>query len=210
MLEGAPPSRVLNVGCSGGRLAEAIRERGHHVTGIDAIEVPGVRDRTDAFVQADLSRGFPAEVGGDFDIVVAGDIIEHLPRPTDTLREIRALLRPGGQLLLSVPNFGHWYPRARVAFGLFGYDRRGIQDETHLRFFTRRVLRRIVQRGGFDILDEQSTGLPFTTMSDTDGPNLKALRGVDNGLVRLRPTLFGYQWIMRLTPHAEEALVVAG
>ena len=42
---------------------------------------------------------------------MAGDMIEHLPRPATMMQDIRAVLRPGGQLLLSVPNFGHWYPR---------------------------------------------------------------------------------------------------
>ncbi len=115
---------------------------------------------------------------------------------------------PGGTLVTSVPNFGHWYPRARVVTGLFGYDRRGILDDTHLRFFTRLTLRRLVRRCGFDILEERSTGLPLGTISDADGVALNTVRRIDRGLVKLRPTLFGYQFILRLTPHAEEAVVV--
>lgn len=208
MLDGAPPSRVLDVGCSGGLLAEHIRDRGHHVTGVDIVEVPGVRERVDDFVLADLVNGVPAAVGEGYDVVIAGDVIEHLPRPADTLRELRRLVRPGGQVLLSVPNFGHWYPRARVVTGLFGYDRRGVLDETHLRFFTRRTLRRLVRRCGFDIVEERTTGLPLGAVTDADGRGLQLLRAVDDGLVRLRPTLFAYQWVLRLTPHAEESIVV--
>jgi hypothetical protein len=95
-----------------------------------------------------------------------------------------------------------------VATGLFGYDRRGILDDTHLRFFTRRTLRRLVQRCGFDILEERATGLPLGTISESDGTRLRATRKLDGGLVRIRPTFFGYQFILRLTPHAEEAVVV--
>jgi hypothetical protein len=126
------------------------------------------------------------------------------------LQEIREILRPGGQVLLSVPNFGHWYPRLRTTFGLFGYDRRGILDDTHLRFFTRRTLRRLVRACGFDILEERATGLPLGVISDADGPTLRTVRRIDGGLVRMRPTFFGYQFILRLTPHAEEAVVVEG
>lgn len=210
MLAGREPLKVLDIGCSGGLLAERIRATGHHVTGVDYLEIPGVRRRTDHFVQADLSRGIPAEVGAGYDVVIAGDIIEHLPRPAQTLREILRVLRPGGQVLLSVPNFGHWYPRARTTLGLFGYDRRGILDDTHLRFFTRSTLRRLVRRCGFDVLEERMTGLPLGVVSEADGGALKAIRAVDNALVRTRPTLFGYQFILRMTPHAEEALVVEG
>ena len=145
--------------------------------------------------------------GGRYDIVVAGDVIEHLSRPSATLRQIREVLRPGGQLLLSVPNFGHWYPRVRVATGLFGYDRRGILDDTHLRFFTRSTLRRMVRAAGFDVVEEIATGLPLGAVGDGAHTGvLYAIRRIDEALVKLRPTFFGYQYILRLTPYAEEAI----
>src|SRR3954451_16418319 len=198
MLEGTVPSRVLDVGCSGGLLAEHIRARGHYVVGVDYLEIPGVRDRTDEFYEADLNLPLPPQVGTGYDVVVAGDIIEHLWRPGHALTQIRAALRPGGQVLLSVPNFGHVYPRLRTTLGLFGYDRRGILDDTHLRFFTRRTLRRMVRSHGFDILEERATGLPLGTISEADGLRLRAMRKVDRGFVRIRPTLFGYQFVLRL------------
>ena len=102
-----------------------------------------------------------------------------------------------------MPNFGHWYPRGRVALGLFGYDRRGILDDTHLRFFTRSSLRRLVRNAGFDIAEERATGLPLGLVtSPTDSGKLGVARSVDQALVRARPTLFGYQFVLRLVPHA--------
>ena len=208
MLAGLPGSRVLDLGCSGGLFAAHARAAGHEVTGVDCLEIPGVRERTDHFVQASLEDGIPAEAGEGFDVVVAADVIEHLSRPGEVLADMRRVLRPGGQVLLSVPNFAHWYPRLRVAAGLFGYDRRGILDETHLRFFTRRTLRRLVRATGFDILEEQATGLPIGTISGADGSNIRLARAIDKSLVRARPTLFGYQYVLRLTPHAEETVHV--
>jgi glycosyltransferase involved in cell wall biosynthesis/SAM-dependent methyltransferase len=207
MLAELPPSRILDLGCSGGLFAERARAAGHHVTGVDVMEIPGVRERTDRFFVADLERGIPAEIEGPFDIVVAGDVIEHIARPVDLLRDIRRVLRPGGELLLSVPNFGHWYPRVRVATGLFGYDRRGILDDTHLRFFTRATLRRTVRAAGFDVVEESATGLPLGVIgSGATSVPLNAVRRLDAALVRARPTLFGYQHILRLVPHAEDAI----
>ena len=167
-----------------------------------------MRERTDHFVKASLEEGIPGEVGDGFDIVVAADIIEHLSRPGAVLRDMRKVLRPSGQVLLSVPNFAHWYPRARLATGLFGYDRRGILDETHLRFFTRATLRRLVRASGFDILEEQATGLPLPAISEADGRKLRTLRKIDKSLVRIRPTLFGYQYVLTLTPHAKDTVHV--
>ncbi len=198
---------MLDLGCSGGLLAEKLRERGHYVVGVDCLEVSGVRDRTDDFYVADLESGIPPQVGAGYDLVIAGDVIEHLSRPLEALREITHILRPGGQVILSVPNFAHWYPRVRVALGLFGYDRRGILDSTHLRFFTRANLRRMTRTAGFDILEETATGLPLGAITAAGGTDNAAhkntVQKIDQSLVRARPTLFGYQFVLRLTPHAE-------
>lgn len=199
-----PPSRVLDLGCSSGWLAAKMRERGHYVVGVDHKALPGVEDRTDEFYVADLDKGPPAELEPGFDVVIAGDVIEHLARPAQALRWIEQILRPGGQLVLSVPNFAHWYPRIRVVFGLFGYDRRGILDETHLRFFTRSSLRRLVRSCGYDIVEELATGLPFGVVVGDAGDSLS--RKLDAKLVKAMPSLFAYQYVMRLTPHAGEVL----
>ncbi len=209
MLRGLAPARVLDLGCSAGLLAERVRAAGHYVVGVDALALPGVKERTDEFYVADLDRGLPGEIGTGFDYVIAGDVIEHLARPGEALNEIRRVLRPGGQVLLSVPNFGHWYPRLRVLFGAFGYDRRGILDETHLRFFTRSTLRRQVRASGFDVLEESATGLPLGTVVGPGGDQ-SLIQRLDSCLVRSRPTLFGYQHVFRLTPHAEQTVHADG
>jgi glycosyltransferase involved in cell wall biosynthesis/SAM-dependent methyltransferase len=206
MLSSLPPSRILDLGCSGGLLAVKMRAAGHYVVGVDTLEVPGVRKFTDEFYIGNLDSEIPEAAGSGFDVVIAGDVIEHLAKPADALRAMSAVLRPGGQLLLSVPNFGHWYPRLRVAFGAFGYDRRGILDDTHLRFFTRSTLRRLVRTAGFDVLEESATGLPLSTVSQRGGSRGSLIRRTDQMLVRLRPTLFGYQNVLRLTPHAKETI----
>jgi SAM-dependent methyltransferase len=206
LLQDMPPSKVLDLGCSGGLFAERMRAMGHQVTGVDYIEVEGVRERTDRFMVADLNNGLPDEVGDGYDLVVAGDVIEHLHRPERVLEEIRAVLRPGGQLLLSVPNIGHWYSRGRVALGGFDYDRRGILDETHLRFYSRASLRRAVRNAGYDLLELTFTGSPFVNFAGEGSKLTKIAGGISRTLVKARPTLFGYQFVARLTPHAERLL----
>ncbi len=202
MMKPLQPARVLDLGCSGGLLAARLKQQGNEVIGVDSAEAGAVRSNTDLFYIADLNEGIPPEAGARFDVVIAGDVVEHLVRPGDLLREAARVLRPGGQVLLSVPNFSHWYPRVRVATGAFGYDRRGILDDTHLRFFTRRSLRRLVRDAGFDILEERATGLPVGAVS-SGGGLARTIHSVDAALMRARPTLFAYQYVMRLTPHAE-------
>ncbi len=107
------PARILDLGCAGGQLAAALRKQGHHVTGVDVTEIDGVRDRVDEFVLRDLDRGIGETVQGQFDVVLAADVLEHVKEPDQLLGEARALLAPDGVVLACVPNFGHWY-RART------------------------------------------------------------------------------------------------
>jgi len=201
MLTDVPPKRVLDLGCSGGRLAAQLRKLGHHVTGVDRVECAGVLDRVDEFVRADIEHGIPAAAGTGFDVVIAADVIENLSQPRPLLRQMAAVLADGGEILLSTPNFAHWYPRLRIASGLFDYDRRGILDQNHLRFFSRRSLLRMVLSSGLDVEEIRYTGLPFDVLSQGTSVTSQAARTLDQLLVRLRPTLFGYQFVLRMRPH---------
>jgi len=110
-LDGRPRLRVLDLGCSDGALGERVRACGHEVTGVDAEKHDGVGDRLDRFFEADLDSGIPAEVGDGFDVVLAADVLEHVRRPDLLLSDVRERLSPGGSVIVSVPNFAHWYPR---------------------------------------------------------------------------------------------------
>jgi 2-polyprenyl-3-methyl-5-hydroxy-6-metoxy-1,4-benzoquinol methylase len=200
LIEGSPPLRVLDVGCSGGRLAELLRDRGHHVTGIDVFETPEASKRVDVFIKADLELGIPQEVGTDFDLAIAADVVEHVRNADQLLRQMAEHLRPGGRLLLSVPNFGHWYPRLRTVLGIFDYDQRGILDQTHVHFYTRRSLVKAVRKAGYELQTFRVTGLPIDVLQPGSGPLKKLVARLDSWLVRARPTLFGYQFVLSLTP----------
>ena len=101
--------------------------------------------------------------------------------------------------MLSVPNFGHWYPRLRATLGMFDYDQRGILDATHVRFFTRRSIRKLVERSGFTVRRMEPVGLPLDAIG-LDGTKARMVRLLDHFLVTLWPTLFGYQFILEATP----------
>ena len=102
---------------------------------------------------------------------------------------------------MSTPNFGHWYPRARVATGTFDYDRRGILDETHLRFFSRRGLLRTFAAARLNVESLDYTGLPLSVFREGDEKrSSRYLSKADRFLVDLRPTFFGYQFVAVLRP----------
>ncbi|MGQ0833098.1 MAG: methyltransferase domain-containing protein [Microthrixaceae bacterium] len=206
-LAGRQGGRVLDLGCADGYVAAGLRQLGHHVTGVDVVTRHGVKERVDVFVEADLDAGLPLEItdGERFDVVLAADVLEHVRDPESLLRAIQDVLAPDGRLLVSVPNFGHWYPRLRVATGRFDYDRRGILDRGHVRFFTRRSFERVLHRSGWHALRREATGLPFD-VADRGGTGglggrlRRTVGWVDARGVRWRPTLFGYQLLYELEP----------
>ena len=200
-----PPSRILDLGCSDGELGARLMEMGHEVVGVDFEEHKGVREKLTDFFQADLEDGIPEGVGGDYDIVLCADVLEHVRAPEKVLDGARAVLRPGGSVITSIPNFGHWYPRGRVLIGRFDYDARGILDRGHLRFFTKRSFAHLVASAGWDIRRQESIGLPLEVAdrgaSSTGGSGFRAaVRRADRALVGLRPQLFAYQFIYELAP----------
>ena len=197
---------VLDLGCGDGWMGARLEELGHRVTGVDLEAAEGVKERVSRFVQADLDRGLPDEVGGPFDLVIAADVLEHVRHPEQLLGQVRALLAPGGSVLVSVPNFGHWYPRLRVLAGRFDYDRRGILDRDHVRFFTRCSLERLLTSSGFRIERRGTTGLPFEVADRGRLPGTRAGRArralawLDRVLRGVRPQLFAYQVLYELRP----------
>jgi len=196
-LEQMPPRRVLDLGCSGGQLASRVRDLGHHVTAADVVEHPQVRGRVDRFVRADLDQGLPEELValGPFDVVLTADVLEHLREPRRLLERVDSVLADDGVLIASVPNFAHWYARARTALGLFDYDQRGVLDRGHVRFFTRSSFRRLLRDAGFSITKLVTTGLPVEVLTPDRGRAVRALRRLDLLAVAIRPTLFGYQFV---------------
>jgi len=199
LLQCRPPSRILDLGCSSGLLSERLRQMGHHVIGVDVNELDGVRERTDSFYKADLNEGIPPDVGSGFDVVLMADVLEHVVNPGALLSQVRDLLTPSGTALICVPNIAHWYPRFRSAAGMFDYDQRGILDATHIRFFTRRSLMKLVERRGFTISRVEPIGLPLDALGVEGGP-ARTVRLVDRLLSNFWPTMFGYQFIVEASP----------
>jgi SAM-dependent methyltransferase len=182
------------------------------VTGLDVEVIEGVDDAVDRFIAADLEDGLAHEVGSVYEVVIAADVLEHVRRPDVLLTEIEGCLAPDGTLIASIPNFAHWYPRLRVVTGRFDYDRRGILDRTHLRFFTRRSFDRLAHEAGFKTIRCEAVGTPFEVVRRRSGAGIDAhtddkkqtgvlariLAGVNGWLASKWPNLFAYQYVYEL------------
>ncbi len=93
-----------------------------------------------------------------FDILICGDVLEHLVDPEASLRRLIPLLKPGGRVFASMPNIAHWEVVLGLLRGRFDYTDQGVMDRTHLRWFTPRSMRRLFERAGFAVERVEALG----------------------------------------------------
>jgi SAM-dependent methyltransferase len=145
--------RVLDVACGFATTSAEIQKLGNHVTGIDidpnAVSVAA--KRLERAVLADLVN--PSDVDaklGDarFDAIIFADVLEHFSTPIDIMRHYLPRLADGGFVLVSLPNVGLWSVRLALLAGRWNYQDTGVLDRTHLRFFTRRTARELLDDAG--------------------------------------------------------------
>jgi 2-polyprenyl-3-methyl-5-hydroxy-6-metoxy-1,4-benzoquinol methylase len=189
------PRRALDVGCSSGYLARPLVERGVRVVGIelDPRAADEARSVCDEVLVGDVETlEFPFE-HGSFDLVLCGDLVEHLRDPGAALERLRPLLRPGGRLVLTTPNIANWAIRLSLLGGRWRYTDRGILDRTHVHLFTRKTLVETIEAAGFRVLVLDHTApVPIV--------GTPTVERIAHGISRLRPSLFAYQFLVAATP----------
>jgi 2-polyprenyl-3-methyl-5-hydroxy-6-metoxy-1,4-benzoquinol methylase len=187
---------ILDVGCGEGFLAKELHEAGNRVYGVDALPAPRHKSSLAGYVQRDLDSGLTgAFEDRHFDRVLLMDVLEHLRSPEHLLVECRERLHRNGCLLVSLPNVANLTVRLMLLFGKWEYRDRGIMDRTHMRFYTRRSARRMLERAGFRIVEEKMTLMPLEVVigSPERNPLLKVAHWCLIACTRLMPGLFGYQ-----------------
>jgi 2-polyprenyl-3-methyl-5-hydroxy-6-metoxy-1,4-benzoquinol methylase len=215
---------VLDAGCGFATTSQYIQRGANRVVGIEASgeAVVKARQRIQQVIQADLTN--IDEVRGAlgarrFDTIIFADVLEHLPWPVGVLRSYLELLKPDGTVIISLPNVGLWSARLAHLFGSFNYQETGVLDHTHLRFFTRRSARQLLDAVGLDeVRRTYNPGLvrPFAPLAKKllarrrgDGPvdpeallgsrpyklYVKAAYPIESAVVRLWPGALAFQMI---------------
>jgi 2-polyprenyl-3-methyl-5-hydroxy-6-metoxy-1,4-benzoquinol methylase len=143
---------VLDVGCGFATTSQHIAKRSNRVTGIEssAEAVTVARTRITEVIHADLQNHMLGE--RRFDVIIFADVLEHLPWPIGVLRGYLDLLKDGGSVIVSLPNVGLWSVRLNLLLGRFRYEETGVLDRTHLRFFTRRTAKEMIEQVGLEIV----------------------------------------------------------
>src|SRR6266705_373362 len=157
--------RILELGPATGRVTRALIANGCEVVAIE-------RDHHSAMRLRDFCKVIEGDIeqmplarrlsGMRFDVILAGDFLEHLQDPVQLLQQLRSFLEPSGYLLTSIPNVSHGSVRLGLLHGKFEYRDTGILDRTHLRFFTFDSIQRMFADAGYRVDEVQRlTADPF-------------------------------------------------
>ncbi len=158
MLPFIPPDarHFLELGCGAGIFGALLREQigGAHVIGVEVHPdaAAEARKRLDVVIESPIEAALNSIPDESVDCVVCNDVLEHLVDPWSVLRRLRSILRPGGTVVSSIPNVRH-FPVFKAYFlgGEWRYEKHGVLDQTHLRFFTKQSIERLFRETGFNV-----------------------------------------------------------
>jgi 2-polyprenyl-3-methyl-5-hydroxy-6-metoxy-1,4-benzoquinol methylase len=148
------PARVLDLGCGNGALTAKIKAAGKEVMGVDF--TPSGIDRARqsnpgvTFHVHDLNEPLPESLRGEFDVVVAAEVIEHLFLPRTLFARCREALGDRGQAVITTPFHGYWKNLAIVLAGKSDHHWNAKSDYGHIKFFSKRSLTEMARECGFE------------------------------------------------------------
>jgi len=193
-------SRVLDIGCGAGALADLLQQRGCSVHGLDQhaqLACPGLDDYTR--LDLDVKRHSFQTAG--YDRILLLDVLEHLRFPEKLLEHIRQGTAGSAKplLVVSVPNVAFFIIRLRLLFGSFHYGKLGILDLTHTRLFTEGAIALLLRQTGYRV--ESVAGIPAPYPKAIGAGWLsRMLLAVNSGLIRVSRGLFSYQLLLTARP----------
>lgn len=146
--------KILDIGCGSGKISKELLKKGYQVIGLDFSEEAIKKAQGQGVVakRANLDEGIP-ETSDTYDIVWAGDIVEHVFDPIGLLKESARVLKPGGTILITIPSDVGLLSRIKMLFGISHqeqmYTTSGFYK--HHTFFTPRLIRFMLKKAGLNI-----------------------------------------------------------
>lgn len=197
--------RLLDIGCGAGDNAALIKAKFAKcvIFGIthSANEAELALKHIEHCWVFDLDGKVPDDLAiQSFDTLLFSHVLEHLRDPDVVLASFSQFLHAGGQILIAVPNILSWRMRCRFLFGRFEYEKEGVLDDTHLRFFTYYTAEKyLLSKSTNLVLREKvvSGSVPLWWFRRYIFP-ASWCTFIDNWACRRWPNLFGDQVLMRV------------
>jgi SAM-dependent methyltransferase len=146
---------VLELGAAAGHVTKALKSLNNTVTAVerDGRFAERLSELADQVIITDLDWLDLRDrlTGKKFDVVLAGDVLEHCSKPELVLLQLHDLLKPSGYIVISLPNIAHGDVRLSLLAGNFEYRATGLLDRTHLRFFTRKSIEKFLNENHYDV-----------------------------------------------------------
>jgi SAM-dependent methyltransferase len=161
--------RVLEIGCGSGATLGWLRQsrRASHTVGVEIVEAVAndAKSNVDEVYCADFERVELPARNADFDVVLCLDVLEHMVDPWSAVdRLVTRYLKPGGVLIVSLPNVRHYSVVLPLFFrGRWDYEDAGLIDRTHLRFFTRRTAFGLLSHPKLTVVRDKDAGLDLSS-----------------------------------------------
>lgn len=198
---------VIDIGCAGGALGSAYLRRNPRArvlgVDVDAESIALAQTRLSEAAYCDVqTQAFPFDLTAGIDCLVYGDVLEHLSDPWTVLARHVEQLNPDGTVLVCFPNVEHWSIAYRLMKGSFDYDDEGLLDRTHLRFFTPRMMGKMLEGAGLfpcDVRPRAANHEQAARFVEAIGPGLGAL-GVDPAEYLNRATPIQFIWRAKKQP----------
>ena len=207
LLAAAAPSgaRVFEVGAGSGAMSLRLDDAGFAVTASDLF-AESFKPAHVPFVAADLNGAFAGQFPDGFDAVMALEIIEHLENPRHLLRQLRALLPVGGQLVLSTPNIAN--PVSQALFlrrGMFQWFRdEDYAEQGHITPLSPWQIEKVLAECGFALRAERAVSTPFRRVRKL-GLSVRLLSRLFALLSGLPRSRRGELWLIRAEAVAPKA-----
>lgn len=195
-------ARVLEIGTASGYMGEYLMHEKHcEVWGVEPVKE--LYDDARQYGYTQLFHGTveeflktPGIEAERFDVIFLGDVLEHMMSPGEVLASLRALLKPEGRVVISLPNIAHYSTRWHLMTGHWDMQDSGILDRTHVRFFTLKTMKMLIESAGFTIEKVR----PSSGSLERFG--LNKLFGIGKRALFAWPTLFAVQFIFVARPRS--------
>lgn len=198
-------SKVLDVGCSSGNFGKVLINKKQCI--VDGIEL----DKNDAQKASNILRkvytnnleieGNGFLEGKKYDVIYFGDVIEHLVNPVQTLNVLKRNLAKNGSIIYSIPNMAHMSVRLMLMRGEFEYGETGLLDKTHLHFYDKSEVERVIRDAGYQsiVFDYIKRDIPRDVLkAELDKIGLTASRTFLDNSKRVEAS--AYQFVGKIQP----------
>ena len=169
---------ILDLGCGTGDIAKILFANGKIIDGVTISqgEAELAKKYCRSIVVQDLANGLPLQFSNKYDAIICSHVLEHIVYPQKLLEDVKEVMVPNNTILLiAIPNLLVYKNRLKILFGEFNYEKEGLMDYTHVRWYTFKSINKLLKDAGFEIEKAWvDGGIPFQSYLNFLSENQKA------------------------------------